>query len=96
MGKETWDEACKEVADEIINLLISKQRDYGKNNILDFGEYGILVRSNDKIARLKNLNQKSINPANESIEDTWRDISGYAILALMVRRGLFNLPLKKW
>ena len=95
MEKVTWDEACKEIADEIVNLLISKQRDYGKNNILDFGEYGILVRSNDKMARLKNLNQKGVNPANESIEDTWKDISGYAIIALMLRRGLFSLPLKK-
>ena len=92
MEKVTWDEACKEIADEIVNLLISKQRDYGKNNILDFGEYGILVRSNDKIARLKNLSQKDVNPANESIDDTWKDISGYAILALMLRRGLFSLP----
>ena len=95
MEKITWNDACKEIAEEIVKLLISKQSDYGKNNILDFGEYGILVRSNDKMARLKNLNQKGVNPANESIEDTWKDISGYAIIALMLRRGLFSLPLKK-
>ena len=92
MKKITWEEACKEIAEEIVELLISKQRDYGKNNILDFGEYGILVRSNDKIARLRNLNQKGVNPVNESIDDTWKDISGYAIIALMLRRGLFSLP----
>ncbi|MBA7568409.1 hypothetical protein ES708_10130 [subsurface metagenome] len=92
MEPKTFEEACRLVANEIAELVISKQNDYGQNNILDFGELGILVRTNDKVARLKNLIGKK-NPQNETIEDTWKDTAGYAIVALMLKRGWFILPL---
>ncbi len=90
---EYWEDACKRIAEEIATLVISKQLDYGKKNILDFGEMGVLVRANDKMSRLRNLctNCKE-KPKNESIEDSWTDIAGYSILALMLRKNLFNLP----
>ena len=91
---DSWEEACQSIANEIVQLLVKKQRDYGHDNINAFGEYGILVRANDKIARLKNLYDKE-TIENESIEDSWLDEGGYSILALMVRRGLFNLELKE-
>ena len=90
--QHTWETACREKCSALAELLISKQHDYGKNNILDFGEMGIIVRSNDKFARIKNLNKTGKIPQNESINDTWRDIAGYAILALMVRDSTFDLP----
>lgn len=77
------------IACENIQLLDSKQLDYGPNNISSFGEFGILVRMNDKIERLKHL-QKMIDPKNESIEDTYKDIGNYALIALMVRRNLWH------
>lgn len=89
----TFEGACKEITECLAELVISKQRDYGKANILDFGEFGVLVRLNDKVARLKNLQGK--DPHNESTEDTWKDIAGYAIIALMLREESFNLPLKE-
>ena len=88
----TWESACRDKCMELADLLISKQHDYGKANINDFGEYGIIVRSNDKFARIKNLDHEGLAPKNESIDDTWRDIAGYAVLALMVRDGTFSLP----
>ena len=91
---DNWEEACQEIANEIVKLLIKKQRDYGHDNINAFGEYGILVRANDKIARLKNLKGNE-TVENESVDDSWLDLAGYAILALMVSRGLFNLELKE-
>ena len=80
----TWNEACRKIAGDIAELLISKQKDYGKNNILDFGEFGILVRVNDKISRLKNLSKSGSEPKNESIDDTWKEVAGYAIIALII------------
>ena len=73
-------------------LFDSKQRDYGPMNIATFGEMGVVVRTNDKLARLVNLlfpgGQWNPNtPANESIEDTYRDLSNYGIIALMCRAG---------
>jgi len=92
MDEKTWQEACFNKAKNIAELLIKKQHDYGKQNILDFGEYGILVRSNDKFARLKNLYNNKKSPQNESIRDNWLDIAGYAILALMLIDKEFGLP----
>jgi len=87
--------ACRQTAKEIAELVISKQHDYGKNNILDFGETGVLIRANDKFSRLKNLLKLRENPKNEAIEDTWTDVAGYAIIALMLRRNIFNLPMEE-
>ncbi len=91
---ETFEEAVGEVMAELRKLMINKQRDYGHRNIMDFGEYGVLVRANDKIARLKNLLGKK-EPKNEAIEDSWRDLANYAIIALMLRKGTFTLPLSE-
>lgn len=90
---KTFNEACNSVAEEISRLVINKQRDYGHRNILDFGETGILVRVNDKIARLKNLQGKAA--VNEPKEDSWKDLAGYSIVALMLDRGWFELELEK-
>ena len=88
-----FEAACRKIASDLAELCISKQRDYGKGNILGFGEFGVLVRLNDKVERLKNLIGK--DPLNESVEDTWRDVAGYAIISLMLIEGCFELPLKE-
>lgn len=90
----TFEEAVDEVTGELRELMINKQRDYGHSNITDFGEYGVLVRLNDKVCRLKNLLGKK-EPKNESIDDSWMDIANYSIIALMLRKGIFTLPLKE-
>ncbi len=90
---KTWNEAVRQIANEIVALLVKKQADYGHENINSFGEFGILVRANDKLCRLRNLLGKE--PANEAIDDSWRDLAGYSMLALMLRNNQFNLPLEK-
>lgn len=74
-------------------LLVDKQRDYGPKNITMFGEFGVLVRANDKLQRLINLIQNNKEPKNEAIEDTWADLRNYSQIALMVRNNDFELPL---
>jgi hypothetical protein len=90
----TFEAAVDVVLGELRATLIRKQHDYGPGNILDFGEYGVLVRANDKMARLKNLLKSGEAPANEAIDDTWGDLANYGIIALMVRRGLWGLPIE--
>lgn len=92
---QTFNEACHQVADEIAKLVISKQADYGHGNILAFGELGVLVRASDKLERLKNLLNKKTIPINEAVEDSWQDLAGYAIIALMLRWDVFTLPLEE-
>ena len=89
----TFEDAVYHIVAEIAARVISKQRDYGHENINVHGELGIEVRVHDKAARLHNLHWQGGEPENESVEDTWMDIGGYAILVLMRRRGLFDLPL---
>lgn len=90
---KTFEEAAHIVAKEIAELVISKQRDYGHSNILAFGELGVLIRANDKIARLRNLIMNDRKPDNEAKIDSWSDLSGYGIIALMLDRGWFELEL---
>lgn len=89
---KTFNEACHLIADELAELVVRKQHDYGHDNILAFGEFGILVRTNDKVARLKNLIGKE--GITEPRMDAWNDIGGYAILAEMLDRGWFTLELE--
>lgn len=81
------DEAFSHISSQLLTVFIRKHKDYGKDNILDSGELGIIFRINDKINRLKNLEQNKKDPENESIEDTWIDIAVYAIIAILYRRG---------
>ena len=74
------------IALEIAELLDQKRADYGTENIKKFGSYGVLVRVSDKVERLINLSKRNNKPNFESVEDTWRDIAGYAILALIELR----------
>jgi hypothetical protein len=81
-----------EIAVENVQLLDRKQLDYGPGNIAAFGELGVLVRANDKIERLKNLHKtgRLNDPQNESVTDSWLDLSNYGIIAQLIRKGLWN------
>jgi len=87
---KTFKESVRLVMDELEALLLKKQADYGHENITDFGELGCLIRSNDKISRLKNLMLKKKSPENETLDDSWIDLANYAIIALMLRRNIFH------
>ena len=67
-------------------LMNKKQLDYGPKNVSSFGTFGVLVRMNDKMERLKTLfgTGKRKAAKNESITDSLRDISNYAIIALLI------------
>lgn len=80
------------LAEEEVNLLVAKQRDYGPHNMSSMGEAGLLVRMNDKMERLKNLCMSDAPPTQEAIDDTLMDIANYARIWRMGRRGLWPVP----
>ena len=98
----TWNQVVRQIFQEQYALMVRKQQDYGPGNIAAFGELGVLVRLSDKFERLKHLlvtqdDQGRIipranDPANESIDDSYRDLLNYALIALMVRHGQWNVP----
>jgi hypothetical protein len=79
------DKSIKEVTDEISVLLIKKNRDYG-NASFDLGLNGNMVHLWDKVKRYKTLVETKSTPSFESIEDTLKDIIGYAIIGLHILR----------
>jgi hypothetical protein len=79
-------EHIDDALEELAEVLVDKHHDYGEENLTTFGELGVLVRATDKVARLKNLLEKD-SLVDESREDTWRDLAGYAIQALIMLRA---------
>jgi len=77
-----------EVCDEVKDLLIRKNHDYGDSFSKQYEKYGLLsgvIRMDDKMARIENL-LKSDSKVDESIEDSLKDLAGYAILTLVEMR----------
>lgn len=94
----SFDKEVHKAAQEVADLVIRKQRDYGPKNIMNSvvgPELSIAVRLNDKIARLANLVQQGVTPENEALKDTADDIIGYGLVLKMVLEGKFLLPLEK-
>lgn len=98
MSNTTFNQAVHEAAQEIADLVVRKQKDYGPKNIMNSvvePELSIAVRLNDKLARLANLIQKGATPENESLIDTANDIIGYGLVLKMVLEDTFLSPLEK-
>jgi len=89
----------KEIIEEFlkdIQLFDKKQGDYGPQNISKFGVIGVLVRSSDKIERLINLYKTStlketttpiMQVQDETVENTWADLSVYGAIARTLDKG---------
>jgi hypothetical protein len=91
----------RELQDMQYKLFCSKQQDYGSGNISlggdmsnendkKFAMLGITIRMNDKMQRLLNLIKEDKMPNNESIEDTLIDISTYALMTIIVKKGVWT------
>ena len=78
---------------ELLDLLISKHKDYGPKNIAEApggAINGLRVRMHDKLARINNLVDSGKNPEHESLEDSFKDMANYAIIGLLVLRGKWD------
>lgn len=92
---DTFEAAVDSVLADMRATMLAKQADYGPGNINKFGEYGVLVRTSDKIERLINLLNSGNEPANEALDDTWLDIANYGLIAQMIRRGIWGRPMER-
>jgi hypothetical protein len=80
---------------ELLDLLLSKHKDYGPRNIADApggAINGLRVRMHDKLARINNLYDsiRDMAPEHESFEDSFKDMANYAIIGLLVLRGKWD------
>ena len=90
------------LTDAMYEIFLKKQADYGPSNIgmgvtkvkskeeIQKSLLGLSVRMNDKIQRLLNLTMKNQEPNNESIEDNLLDIANYAVMSIIVNKGLWG------
>lgn len=81
----------KEIVDEMYEIYVAKNTDYGSSVSDTFREFGLvsfLVRISDKLNRLKTLSKQESLVKDEKIEDTLIDLANYSILALIELRML--------
>lgn len=74
------------ITQEVANLLLRKNEDYGGASF-DLGLNGNMVHVYDKANRYRILVEKmnkGEEPNFESVEDTLKDLIGYAIIGLLI------------
>ena len=93
----------KQIQDEQYQTFCRKQMDYGPSNIsmgTGVGKHlntklattALVVRINDKVQRLLNLVVTNNRDAqNEPVEDAFKDLSVYGIIAQIVKNGKWGI-----
>ena len=70
--------------DELLQTFVDKNADYGNSFESSLEEYGLiaaLIRMDDKMGRLRTIIKSEAKVKDESISDTLRDLSNYALMA---------------
>lgn len=91
---KTWEDAFIYVSTALEAVMTNRHRKYGPGNITRHGLAGVIVRADDKLARLDNLvmQQRGASSADESVEDTLGDFSNYGAIGIMLTRDWWTLP----
>lgn len=78
------EKSIKDITEEVITILLKKNDDYGGASF-DLGLNGNMVHLWDKVKRYKSLiGCDKKDPNFENLEDTLKDIIGYAIIGLHI------------
>ena len=70
--------------DKLLQTFVDKNADYGNSFESSLEEYGLiaaLIRMEDKMGRLRTIIKSEAKVKDESISDTLRDLSNYALMA---------------
>lgn len=91
----------KQIIDEQFELFAKKHLDYGMHNVsagtnldtvdeIEFAMTGLWYRISDKVNRWKNMIISGRKAQNETIIDTFQDITNYGIISQLVKRGMWK------
>ena len=91
----------KKIIKEQYELFAKKHLDYGMANVAagtqlandeekQFALTGLFFRLNDKVSRWKNFIINKRNAQNETLTDTYQDITNYGIIAQLVEREMWK------
>ncbi|MBW3113511.1 DUF1599 domain-containing protein [Bacillus sp. MCCB 382] len=86
---DTQAQRIESICNEVRDLLIRKNHDYGDSFLKQFAKYGVMsgmIRMDDKMRRLETLIGGEDAQVAESLEDTVADLAGYALLTLVELR----------
>lgn len=72
-----------DLLEEIRELMMGRHKKYGPGNISRHGMLGILVRIDDKLAR---LGHSTDDYEDEAYEDALMDVVGYGLIGIMYQR----------
>jgi len=76
--------SIKQIVDEVSDILLKKNQDYGAASF-DLGLNGNMVHLWDKVKRYRSLVENAESKPNfEGLDDTLKDIIGYAIIGLHI------------
>lgn len=89
------------IMDEQLELFSKKHLDYGMHNITagtslanederSFALTGLWYRISDKVNRWKNMIITGRKTQNETLIDTYQDLTNYGIIAQLVKRGMWK------
>lgn len=88
-GREMTKESVDEIFNGMSELLVKKNKDY-KGASFDLGLNGNMVHLWDKISRYRHMVEikaRGEKPNFEGIEDTLKDIIGYAVIGLHILKS---------
>lgn len=91
-SKWSFEKQIDFILNDLRNMLIQKNHDYGDSvhkQYLEYGDLSLCLRIEDKLNRLKKLSKSEAQVKDESKLDTLMDSSGYGVL------GVRELLLKK-
>ena len=91
----------KDIVEEQFELFAKKHLDYGMHNVSagtnletaqekEFAMTGLWYRLSDKINRWKNMIISGRKAENETLIDTFQDITNYGIISQLVSRGMWT------
>jgi len=91
----------KSIIDEQFELFAKKHLDYGMHNVsagtnldtadeVEFAMTGLWYRISDKVNRWKNMIISGRKAQNETLIDTFQDITNYGIISQLVKKGMWK------
>ena len=97
----TIHDAYEQIMYEQFDLFAKKHLDYGMHNVsagtkletadeMEFAMTGLWYRLSDKVNRWKNMIISGRKAQNETLLDTFQDITNYGIIAQLVSKGLWK------
>lgn len=72
---------------QFVKVFDIKHQGYGPDSINRHGEHGVLIRLDEKVARILKAVKSGHESPDEKVQDNWMDIAIYGVMGFMLRVG---------